>query len=242
LNFKIDEDKLYFLDENNKELEITTKGNEITIKDKKYAGYKITIAESYPGVSVTRVSRVFNFYFTNEGVKMLGSGGRVTKPIVADTFKPLDGFEKIASDRGYIWGRTIPLLKNYVVYGSGPDNYPIAFPQDDFLAKSNVFSDLNTVVDKPHNWYLQIAANTGVLSLLSILLIVGIYIINSLKLFTRMNYDSLDKYIGASCLVGVIGYLAASVFNDSVISVAPVFWILLGLGISINYRLRIENS
>ena len=238
LNFKIDGDKLYFLDENNNELEITTKKNVITLNDKRYAGYKITIAENYPGVTVTRAYRSFNFYFTNDGVKLLGSGGRIIEPVVAETFKPLDGLEKLATNRGYIWGRTIPLLKNYVVYGAGPDNYPIAFPQDDILAKSNAFYDPNTVVDKPHNLYLQTATNTGILSLLSLIALWGIYIISSLKLYNKINYDSLDKYVGASCLIGVIGYLAAGVFNDSVVSVAPIFWVLLGLGISINYRLK----
>jgi len=238
LNFKIDGNKLYFLDENNNELEITTKGNEITINDKRYAGYKITIAERYPGITVIRVGRNFNFYFTNSGVKMISSGGRLTEPITADTFKQLDGLESLASNRGYIWGRTIPLLKNYVIYGSGPDNYPIAFPQDDLLTKSNVFYDPTTVVDKPHNMYLQIATNTGAISLISLISVWGIYIINSLKLYFKINYNSLEKYLGASCLICVIGYLAAGMFNDNVVSVTPIFCIILGLGICINLRLR----
>lgn len=242
LNFKIYEDKLYFLDENNTELEITTKGNEITINDKRYAGYTISISKNYPGVTVTRASRNFNFYFTDNKVKILGSGGRIIEPIIADNFKPLNGFEKLASSRGYIWGRTLILLKNYVITGSGSDNYPIAFPQDDLLAKSNAFLDPNIVVDKPHNLYLQIATNTGVLSLLSLLVLWGIYIISSLKLYSKTIFNSLDKYVGASCLIGVIGYLYAGMFNDSVTSVAPIFWIILGLGISINIRLRHKTS
>lgn len=242
LNFKIDGDKLYFLDEDNNELEITTIGNEITINDKKYAGYKINIAKNYPGVTVTRASRNFNFYFTNSGVKLLGSGGRIIKPIIAETFKPLDGLEKLASNRGYIWGRTLLLLKKYMITGSGPDNYPLAFPQDDLLAKSNTFSDPNTVVDKPHNLYLQIATNTGVLSLISLLALWGIYIISSLILYSKTIFNSLDRYIGASCLIGVIGYLSAGMFNDNINSVAPIFWVMLGLGISINIRLKNKTS
>lgn len=238
LNFKIDGDKLYFMDENNKELGITTKGNEITINDKKYAGYKITIAKKYPGVTVNRSSRILNFYFTNDGVKLLGSGGRITEPMTAETLKSLEGLERLASSRGYIWGRTLPLLKGYIITGSGPDNYPIAFPQDDFIAKSIAFYDSKTVVDKPHNLYLQIATNTGVLSLFALLGAWSIYFISSLKLYRKMNFDSLEKFIGASCLISIIGYLSAGMFNDSVISVTPLFWIILGLGISINLRIR----
>jgi hypothetical protein len=238
LNFKIDGDKLYFLDEDNNELEITTKGNEITIKDKKYAGYKIMISKKYPGITVIRNNRNFNFYFSDSGVKMLGSGGRITEPIIAETFRPLDGLEKLASNRGYIWGRTLSMLKRYVIVGSGADNYPIAFPQDDLLAKSNTFSDPNTVIDKPHNLFLQIASNTGIVSLLSLLGALGIYLISGLKLYSKITFNSLEKYMGASCLISIIGYLAAGMFNDSVVSVAPLFWIILGMGISINLRLK----
>lgn len=242
INFKIDSGKLYFLDESNKELEITTKNNVITLNDAKYAAYKITIAEKYPGITINRAGMNLNFYFTNSGVKLLGTGGRITEPIVAETFKPLEGLEKLASNRGYIWGRTLPLLKNYVIVGSGPDNYPLAFPQDDFLGKAYAFYDPNIVVDKPHNIYLQTAINTGVLSLISLIVLWGIYIISSLKLYNKINYDSLDKYVGSSCLVGVIGYLAAGMFNDSVVSVAPIFWVILGLGISINCRIKKNTS
>jgi hypothetical protein len=238
LNFRIDGNKLYFLDENNNELEITTKGKEININDKKYTGYKITISKEYPGITVTRMGRNFNFYFADSGVKLIGSGGRLIEPMTADTFKPLDGLEKLGSNRGYIWGRTIPLLKNYVIYGSGPDNYPIAFPQDDLLAKSNALYDPTTVVDKPHNMYLQTATNTGIISLISLITVWGIYIINSLKLYFKINYDSYDKYVGASCLICVIGYLAAGMFNDNVASVTPMLWIIMGLGISVNIRIR----
>lgn len=241
LNFEIDGDKIYFLDENKKELEITTKGNEVTINDSRYAGYNIIISKNYPGITIKKETYwnliILNFYISNDGVRILGSGGRIIDPIVANRFKPLDGFEKLGSYRGYIWGRTIPLLKNLIITGSGPDNYPLVFPQDDIIVKSNVFGDSNIVVDKPHNLYLQIATNTGVLSFLSLLLVWGIYIINSLKLYSNIDFDT-EKYIGASALIAAIGYLSAGIFNDSVTSVAPLFWIILGIGISINNRLK----
>ena len=242
LNFKIDEDKLYFLDEDYNELEIKTKGNEITINKKGYTGYKINITKNYPGVTVTRASRNFNFFFSNNGVKLLGSGGRIVEPMVADTFKLLSGLENLGSNRGYIWGRTFPLVKNYILVGAGSDNYPIAFPQDDFIAKSNAFRDPSIVVDKPHNLYLQIATNTGVISLLSVLFLCGIYIISGLKLYSKTVFDSLEKYLGASALISVIGYLSAGMFNDSVNGVAPLFWIIIGLGVSVNEKIKNKIS
>ncbi len=146
------------------------------------------------------------------------------------------------SNRGYIWSRTIAMIDTHFIKGVGADNYPLAFPQDDFVAKLKIGMDANTVVDKPHNLYLQIATNTGVLSLLSLLVAWAVYIISSLKLYSKILFDSLEKYIGGFTFISVIGYLLTGIFNDSVVSVAPIFWILLGLGISINIRLKNKVS
>ena len=246
LNMKVDGDKLYFLDENMKELEMKIEGNKILLNDfdKYWELYNITIPSNYPGVTVTTYWGWgnINFYFSQDGVRVLGSGGRIVDPIVADRFEPLDGLEDFMSGRGYIWSRTIPILKTRFVKGSGADNYPIVFPQDDFVAKLNINMDANMVIDKPHNQYLQLASNTGVLSLLSLLTIWGIYIISSLKLYSKIKFDSLSAYIGASCLVSIIGYLTAGVFNDHIVSVSPLFWITLGFGISINLKIKRDTA
>lgn len=246
LNFKVDEEKLYFLDENFSELGITIDGNKIAINDPKYQGYRITIPNNYPGVSVERSTYWgwigVDFYITDDGIKILGSGGRIADPIVADRFEPLDGLERFMSGRGYIWSRSIPMLKTYFIKGAGADNYPIAFPQDDFVSKLKNSIDASMVIDKPHNMYLQIGINTGMISLIALISVCGIYFITSMKLFSKMIYDSLEKYIGVSCLISIIGYLVAAMFNDSVVSVAPIFWVILGLGISINLRLESKIS
>ncbi len=241
LKFIIDNDKLFFLDENDNELSIKKDGKIISIEDKRYDKFRISMAENYPGVTVMVATYwrtlTINFYISDV-VRVLGSGGRLTEPFVAEGMKIFDGLESIASNRGYIWSRTIPLLKSYIVKGAGADNFPLSFPQDDFVAKLNIGMDANTVIDKPHNLYLQIATNTGVLAILSLLVIWVIYIISSFKLYNNTVFDSIEKYIGCFSLIGVIGYLTAGIFNDSVSSVAPLFWIILGLGISINIRLK----
>jgi hypothetical protein len=241
LNFKVENDKIYFMDENFDLLEITTSSNNIKINNntKYWQLNNISIPQNYPGVTVKSYwDQTIDFYITEESVKILGSGGRLIEPLVAKRYEKLDGYEIFMSGRGYIWSRTIPMLKTYFIKGSGADNYPMAFPQDDFVAKLRNGSDASLVIDKPHNMYLQIAVNTGVLSLLALLAVWCIYIISSLKLYSKISFDSTDKFIGVSCLLGVIGYLIAAVFNDSITSVAPIFWIMLGMGISINIRLK----
>lgn len=47
------------------------------------------------------------------------------------------GHERSLSGRGYIWGRTIPLLKKFLLWGSGPDTFTVKFPQTDYVMKVN---------------------------------------------------------------------------------------------------------
>ena len=150
------------------------------------------------------------------------------------------GKEKLGSARGYIWSRSLPLLKENLILGSGPDSFIYRFPQNDLLGKYYAYEDPNTTVDKPHNLYLQIALNEGLIALIAFLAIIIIYIVDSLKLYAFKNDYDKSHIIGIGTCLGVIGYLFAGIFNDSVVSVAPVFWIVLGVGVAINYLNRKE--
>lgn len=173
LNIKVEGNKLYFVDENDKALQMSTDENGylmISDSDKQY--FKVQLSKNYSGFTVIATWNSnfnLNFYITEKGIKMIGSGGRIIEPIVAKSVKSLDGLGKFASNRGYVWSRSIPLLSEYVLFGAGADNYPMVFPQDDYVAKMNIFWNPLTVTDKPHNMYMQIAINTGMISLLSLI-------------------------------------------------------------------------
>ncbi len=146
-----------------------------------------------------------------------------------------NGKEKLGSSRGYIWSRTIPLLKNCIITGYGPDNFVYAFPQNDYLAKFYAYDEgFNIVVDKPHNLYLQIAVNNGIVALIAFLLICAFYLIDCLRLYALKEKYRLEQAYGISIMLAIVGYLAAGIFNDSAVFVAPVFWILLGTGVALN--------
>lgn len=148
------------------------------------------------------------------------------------------GKEKLASSRGYIWSRSLPLLKNTLLLGNGPDTFVFEFPQNDLLGKLYAYDTASTIVDKPHNLYLQIALNEGVMALLAFLGIILIYIIDSIKLYARKSKFTEIEIMGISVFIAVIGYLFAGIFNDSVISVAPIFWVVLGVGVAVNFMNR----
>ena len=152
-----------------------------------------------------------------------------------------EGYERLGSSRGYIWSRTLPLLKENILYGQGPDTYALAFPQNDVFGKYIALSDPWMVVDKPHNMYLQIGVNTGVISLLAFLALYLIYFFQSILLYIRGNIDNIYMISGVALFLATAAYMAVGFFNDSVVAVAPIFWVLLGSGISMNIKNKAER-
>ena len=146
-----------------------------------------------------------------------------------------EGKEKLGSSRGYIWSRTFPLLKDCLLIGYGADTYAYVFPQNDILAKYYSYNEgFFITVDKPHNLYLQIFYSNGLIALIAFLAICVFYLVDCCRLYALKKSYRIEQIYGISVMLGVVGYLAAGMFNDSVVSVAPVFWILLGVGAALN--------
>ncbi|MDD2295646.1 MAG: O-antigen ligase family protein, partial [Eubacteriales bacterium] len=148
------------------------------------------------------------------------------------------GFENnpdFGSWRGYIWSRSFPLLKQTILLGTGADTYCAAFPQEDYAGKYSTGAQYDIVVDKPHNLYLGAAIGTGVVSLLALLSLFGIYLFTSARLYRKAAFgDDFLAFVGSGIFFGITGFLAAALVNDSSVSVMPMFYGLLGLGIVIN--------
>jgi hypothetical protein len=182
----------------------------------------------------------FDWLFTNQA----GDGtyyfhnrfGRLDKIETAKS-AVFTGYERIATRRGYLWSRSIPLLKDNIFVGSGPDTFILEFPQNDYLNFVK-YEYTNEVVTKPHSLYLQIAVQTGLLSLLAFLGFYGMYFISSIRLFIRGRFSSIYAQTGLAIFVGTIGYMISGIANDSSITTAPVFWALIGVGIAANYKAK----
>lgn len=146
-----------------------------------------------------------------------------------------NGKEKLASSRGYIWSRSIPLLKDTLILGSGPDTFSFDFPQHDMLGKLYAYGTTNMIISKAHNLFLQIGLNNGVVALIAFVILIMVYIIDSFKLYALKNKYDEKQILGSILALSVIGYLFTGLFNDSVICVAPIFWIILGVGAAVNF-------
>jgi hypothetical protein len=155
-----------------------------------------------------------------------------------DSLREVDslGFEghyDLATNRGYIWSRTLPLLRNSLLLGVGRDNFVYSFPNDDYVGKVNCGFD-GQIVTKPHNMYLQIAVEDGIPACL---ILIVLYVLLGIRTFRGCFVKgklTTRQLVGIAIFCGLTGYMVAGLANDSSICVAPVFWTLFGLGYAVN--------
>lgn len=128
--------------------------------------------------------------------------------------------DNAGSNRVFIWKRAVKLIPERPMFGSGPDNFGIVFMNK---FQNEVYKDWTYIyVDKAHNELLQMAIATGVPSL--------ILYLSFLFFILKKGFKQIksDRYI-IPILGSVIGYTIQAFFNISVVSVAPLFWVMLGL-------------
>lgn len=147
----------------------------------------------------------------------------------------------LASNRGYIWARSIPLLKDYPLIGSGPDTFVFNFPQNDYVDSVQIgFKGM--IISKPHNLYLQIGVQTGVLSLIAFLAFYLIYFIQTIRLYWKHSLDTFLSQMGVAICAGTFGYMVSGLANDSTVTYAFVFWGMMGVGIAVNHLAAKEQK
>lgn len=133
-----------------------------------------------------------------------------------------------SSGRIYIWQNTISILEpSTFFYGYGPGAFALEFPQNDPVGKVAQGWKPQDVVDRPHNFYLQVLHASGGISLIALLV-----------LFAGFLLESKEIAINAA----VLSYLVNVFFTDSCTSVAPLFWIMLGTGVGRLKSLNKEKS
>ncbi len=152
-------------------------------------------------------------------------------------------WDSLLTYRGYIWGRTVPLLGKSIVWGSGPNTFALVFPQNDYLTRAKLKEGFfREILIKPHNMYLQAALETGVASLLLLLAFWGRYLIESFRLYRKKEGRDGVGLIGLAIFAGIAGYLLAGITNDSIVAAAPVFWGMTGVGMAVNRLVLQEHS
>lgn len=144
--------------------------------------------------------------------------------IVPAPFVGFEGRERLMSNRGYIWSRTIPMLKKAVILGMGPDTFALNFPQNDYVMRANLGKDmLIQAVTRPHSLYLQMIVETGLVSAIAFIVFVAV-------ILYRLKKYGEDRFLSKGIFFAIMGYLIMGIANDMSIVVTPLFFALMGMG------------
>ncbi len=115
------------------------------------------------------------------------------------------------NERLYLWRNSLELIKDHPILGVGAGNWRIAFPSK---GMQGVRSELGIVnFQRPHNDYLWIWSEGGIIALLIWLGILGyslFYIYVNLR-FYQANPEL--RWINIFCLLGLIGYSIIAFFD-----------------------------
>ena len=217
---------LFVKDENGEKLpvEVSEKSGRYLINNKRFYGFSFETYGQNEDLYVVLYYRKEPLYFVKEGnenfsyVNLLGKKDTIEQ---AKTVLPTK-FDRLFGSRVYIWNRVVPLLKNYIFKGSGPDTFALVFLQNDYVGQINAAQIMyEEVITKPHSFYVQTALQTGVLSLICLILFF-IYCVRKMLKRSGKMWNVL--------VLCVIGYLIMGLVNNSMVVTAPVFWVLLGVG------------
>ena len=132
------------------------------------------------------------------------------------------GIQNAASVMKYCWNEGAKVIGKYPVLGTGPDNFH--FTQ---LHSSMVIANNPNSIDRPYNDYLFIGATRGILSMLLHLVLIIWCIVLAWKRRKEENGWQMMTAAGAALL-----YSITACVGISVLTVAPMFWMLLGMAAS----------
>lgn len=136
------------------------------------------------------------------------------------------------SSRIWIWQNVLPLVPEHLFFGGGPDT--LGDRMDVLFTRS--LTENTTVqasIDTAHNDYLNILANTGLLSLLCYLSLLG----SQVYAFRKHWQNPLFFAI----FIGLLAYLIQIFFSFSSCAVTPLLWIGLGVLVSLQQPTAVPN-
>jgi O-antigen ligase len=137
------------------------------------------------------------------------------KKVAVQTFSVYAENGNNLSDTGFIrtgmWEGTVKMIfsdPKITLIGIGPENFPYVFPR--FRPNSlNYSSEWDYILNKPHNYYLQLGAETGLIGLLTYIALV-VYLVRK-----------KDPVIAPA----LVSFAVSNFFGWPTAAIALVFWV-----------------
>ena len=222
---------IIFSDGDNQNVSIIIEAGVIKITDIRYDG--VTCGFNSKGDMIGfdfGYKDLLHFFITPDGVRGVGQSLSKIDSVSYPRNEFFTRFYGIATGRGYSWFNTLPLLKDTIFIGRGPGNFAYYFPQNDYVGLLNTHGTALHMVDKPHNTYLQIGVNTGLISLAAVLVIFALSLYKGMRMhIIRKKENGFISDASAAIFTGTASFMMVCMINDSIVCVNPLFWLMLGI-------------
>ena len=176
---------------------------------------KIFLKRVYLLYPILFIASLLTIYFFNFNI-----------PLLIDIQKILHGniTEDIGTYRIFLWKRSISLINDYPLIGTGPDTFSVRF-MSKYLIDVIKLDGRITINDTAANNYLTMLVNIGIFGLLSFLT----FVISILKhLIQNIN---TNKY-AIIFIIAIICFIIQDFFNLSVVIITPLYYLLLALSVT----------
>ena len=153
------------------------------------------------------------------------------RPNIIEIFKETLEANRLLGGSGRIgyWREAVHMIRDYPAFGVGLNTYSV-------VGKGYKI----TWGGYPHNCYLQMAVETGILGLLSFLWVAGVLFYRSIRNLAHMR-DPLLAMLLLGSLIGLGGFLVHSFFDTNFYSVqlGSFMWLIMGLIVAVQ---KIDRS
>ena len=207
--------------------------------DSRYSAVKIALDGRLVYLALG-YSGTIEFYIKEDGLKLFGQGSTLLDDIPQPRVTGLEKLYSFGTGRGYMWVQSLPILWESALIGGGNGTFAFRFRQNEIVGLLNTHGSCKYVIDRPHNWYLQIALSDGVPALLCVLALFLWYIIVFIKRFCLRKKDdstgnpayTAPEVFDIGLFLSLTGFMLCGMINDSCIAVNPWFWLLLGCAVT----------
>jgi hypothetical protein len=173
---------------------------------------------------------------------LLAGAWAVVTPVVVWTSPPPVSSHTVSGEpveqRMVLWRTVAPLVLERPVLGWGPETlaqiYP-AYGSPEFLRAFPQARIERIYVDRPHNDLLQQAVSTGLLGLAAYVWMWGAVFAATWRAARAAAPATPGAGAAAGMLGGFAAYFCQLQFSFSYVSVAPVFWTLVGVALVLEH-------
>ena len=196
------------------------------------------------------ISLVFGTQFTPSLSSLINHS--TNKPINQPTGPALEtGGTESGIIRKIVWKGAISIWKHYPIFGSGLETFAYSY-YGSRPAEHNLVSEWDFIYNKAHNEFLNMAANSGTIGLLSYLTLIGFsliqisnYLINLIsKKYPSFKLENSKNYLGQleqleignlriALTAGYVSILVTNFFGFSVVPTQLLFFLFPAMAVAL---------